>query len=206
MDRERIIILALVFASSHYAVYAGSKILTYIQQAIHIFKLLYTSNCTGTEFSIKLLKKFTLLLIFLVKNLFTCLDLQKVLYHDLCDAAISLCEKAEAIACFFWDGIIFLNCEIHHISSFMFGKWLPALIYDIITSIYNFIENWSYSSGLGSFAIILAVFILCSVLYFTFLIVLVIIRLYKLFLKPLIKMLTTLLNYRRQFVLRARRL
>lgn len=204
MDRERIIILALVFASSNCAVYASTKIITYVQQAVRIFKLLYTSNCTGTEFSIKQLKKFTLLLIFLVKNTFTCLDLQKILYHELCDAAINLCESVEAIVCFFWDGIIFLNCEIHYISSFVFGSWLPAYIYEIVTSFYNFTENWSYSSGLGSFAIILVVFMLCSILYFTFLITLVIIRLYKLFLKPLIKMLTTLLNYRRRFVLRAR--
>lgn len=204
MDRDRIIILAVVFASSHWAVYASTKIIIYVQQAIHVLKLLYTSNCTGTEFSFIQLKKFSLYLIFVIKYLLNCLNLQNVLLHQFFEAVTYSCDVIETTICFLWDWIIFLNCEIHHSSSYVVGIWLPAFLSDAIYSLYYFVESWSYSSGLGSFAVIFVIFIFCSVLYFTFLITLVIIRLYKLFLKPLIKMLTTLLNYRRRFVLRSR--
>lgn len=206
MDRERILILAVVFASSHCAAYASTKVLKYVQHATHVIKVLYTNNCTGIEFSILLLKRFSLNLLFLIKYVISWFDLQNILLHYLCSGAVYFCEIAEMSVSLFWDSIMFLNCEIHHNSCYFFGIWLPTFLSDISTSFYCFIENWSYSSGLGSFAVIFIIFIFCSVLYFTFLITLVIIRLYKLFLKPLIKMLTTLLNYRRRFVLRSRRL
>lgn len=201
MDRERFIILAVVFASSHWAAYMSTKIIVYVQKAV---KLLYASNCTGTELSVILLKKFSVFLIFLIKYVFSCINLQNIIVHQIRDSIIYYCEIMESNICLFWDGIIYLNSEIHHGSSFVFGIWLPAVLSDASTSVFDFFQNWPYSSRLGGFAIILVIFIFCLLLYFAFLITLVITRLYKLFLKPLIKMLTTLLNYRRRIVLRSR--
>lgn len=204
MDRKRVVILIIVFASSHCAAYASTKVIKYVQQAVHLVKLLYTSNCTGTEINLVLLKNFSIYLLFLIRCLFEWLDLRKILLHQVCDGAVYLYEIVENINCFIWNGLLFINSEVHYNLCYLFGVQLPIFLANISSSVHDIVD--SRCSGLGSFVVVLMIFILCSLLYFTFLITLVIVRLYKLFLKPLIKMLTVLLNYRRRFVLRSRRL
>lgn len=205
MNRDRVFVLVAVFATSQCAAYTLSKLSNYAQVFTYIFRSIYMSYCTGTFNSLVHLKKFCTFAISLVKQLFYTLSINQFCISQACDTVINFCNVLENLCNSLWDAILCASNEMDYNLCYTFGTWLPNFWSKMSDSIGSALEHWNLS-GFGSIALVLVVSLLCALVYFTFLIFLIIVRLYKLFIKPLIKMLTILLNYRRQFVLRSRRL
>lgn len=205
MNRDRIFVLVAVFATSQFAAYMLSKFANYAQIFTDIFRLIYIGNCTGTINSIVHLKKFSAFAISLIKHLFYTLSFNHFCIRQSCDIIISFCNVLENLCNSLWDAVLFINTEIDCNLCYTFGTWLPVLWSQINDSVCEVLDNWNLS-GFGGIALVFIVVLSCALVYSTFIIFLIIVRLYKLFIKPLIKMLTMLLNYRRRFVLRSRRL
>lgn len=205
MNRDRVLVLVAVFATSQCAIYNISKLANYSQNIMYLLKTIYMNNCTGTIYSIIHLKKFSVFAISLIKQAFYILNCNQFYMNQVCGIVINFCAHLEKLCICSWDALLCLSTEIHYNLCDAFSTWIPLLWSHMSNSINQFLDNWNLS-GFGSIALLFIVLLLCAVIYFTFIVFLIIVRLYKLFIKPFIKMLTTLLNYRRRFVLRSRRL